>query len=95
MSNRDYVLGTREPSGGDKVRSNSRAKIKNIPFRQYGRTAWGKSENNHARMKWMYDKEYRDVIVPAHPKEDVNTSRIDKEKKVMKEEKNRNTRYPT
>ena len=30
------------------------------------------------------------MIVPAHPKEDVNASRIDKEKKVMKEEKNRN-----
>ena len=30
------------------------------------------------------------MIVPAHPKEDVNTSRIDKEKKVMKKEKNRN-----
>ena len=31
------------------------------------------------------------MIVPAHPKEDVNASRADKEKKVMKEEKNRNT----
>ena len=30
------------------------------------------------------------MIVPAHPKEDVNASRADKEKKVMKEEKNRN-----
>ena len=37
----------------------------------------GKSENNHARMERMYDKEYRDVIVPAHPKEDVNASRTD------------------
>ena len=33
MSNKDYVLGTREPSGGDKVRGNSQAKIRNIPFR--------------------------------------------------------------
>ena len=33
------------------------------------------------------------MIVPAHPKEDVNTSRADKEKKVMKEEKNRNSLY--
>ena len=30
------------------------------------------------------------MIVPAHPKEDVNASRADKEEKVMKEEKNRN-----
>ena len=30
------------------------------------------------------------MIVPAHPKEDVNASRTDKEKKVMKEKKNRN-----
>ena len=34
------------------------------------------------------------MIVPAHPKEDVNASRTDKEKKVMKEEKNRNSQRP-
>ena len=33
MSNKDYVLGTREPSGGGKVRGNSGTKVKNIPFR--------------------------------------------------------------
>ena len=41
-------------------------------------------------MERMYDKEYWNVIVPAHPKEDVNASRTDKEKKVMKQEKNCN-----
>ena len=40
----------------------------------------------------MYYQEYGDVIVPAHPKEDVNASGEDEEKKVVKEEKNRNRR---
>ena len=31
------------------------------------------------------------MIVPAHPKEDVNASRTDKEKKVRKKEENHNT----
>ena len=31
------------------------------------------------------------MIVPAHPKKDVNASRTDKEKKVRKKEENRNT----
>ena len=56
--------------------------------------AWGNSENNQARMKRMYNKKERDIIVPAHSKEDVNASRTYKEKKVMKEEKNRNMRQP-
>ena len=51
----------------------------------------GKSEDKCAGMKRMYYQEYRNVIVPAHPKEDVNASGEDKEKKVGKEEKNRNT----
>ena len=34
----------------------------------------GKSENKHERMERMYYKEERNVIIPAHPKEDVNTS---------------------
>ena len=41
-------------------------------------------------MKRIYNKKERDIIVPAHSKEDVNASRTYKEKKVMKEEKNRN-----
>ena len=77
MSNRDYVLGTREPSGGDKVRSNSREKIRNTPLPVVWENGMGESENNHARMEQMYDKEYWNVIVPAHPKEDVNASRTD------------------
>ena len=32
MTNRNYVLGTREPSSGGKVRSDKRTKIQNIPF---------------------------------------------------------------
>ena len=32
MSNEDYVLGTREPSGGDKVQGNNRMKVRDIPF---------------------------------------------------------------
>ena len=51
----------------------------------------GKSEDKCAGMKRMYYQEYGDVIVPAHPKEDVNVLGEDKEKKVVKEEKNRNT----
>ena len=50
----------------------------------------GKSEDKCAGMKRMYYQEYGDVIVPAHPKEDVNVSGEDKEKKVVKEEKNCN-----
>ena len=40
----------------------------------------------------MYYQEYGDVIVSAHPKEDVNASGEDEEKKVAKREKNRNSR---
>ena len=37
----------------------------------------GKLENEYARMERMYYKEERNMIVPAHPKEDVNASRKD------------------
>ena len=50
----------------------------------------GKSENNQVRTKRVYDKEQRDVIVPAHPEEDVSALRTDKKKKVMRKEKNHN-----
>ena len=50
----------------------------------------GKSEDKCAGMKRMYYQEYGDIIVPAHPKEDVNALGEDEEKKVVKEEKNRN-----
>ena len=53
----------------------------------------GKSEDKCVGMKRMYYQEYGDVIVPAYPKEDVNASGEDQEKKVVKEEKNRNTLY--
>ena len=32
MTNRNYVLGMREPSGGGEVRGDKRTKIRNIPF---------------------------------------------------------------
>ena len=32
MSKQDYILGMREPSGGDKVRDDTITKMKSIPF---------------------------------------------------------------
>ena len=50
----------------------------------------GKLENDHARVEWMYYKKERDIVVSAHPKEDVNALGEDEKKKVVKEKKNRN-----
>ena len=50
----------------------------------------GNLEDKCVGMKRMYYHEYGDVIVPAHPKEDVNMSGEDEEKKFVKKEKNRN-----
>ena len=34
----------------------------------------GESEDKCVRMKWMYYEKEGDIIVPTHPKEDVNMS---------------------
>ena len=77
MSNEDYVLGTREPSGGDRVQGNNRMKREIYPLPVVRENGVGKSENEYARMERMYYKEKGDIVVSAHPEEDVNASRED------------------
>ena len=57
MSNKDYVLGTREPSGGDIVQRRRRTKSMEHPLPVVKVNGVGKSEDKHARMKGMYNEE--------------------------------------
>ena len=76
MSNKNYVLGTREPSGGDSVWREWRTKDNEYPLPVVRTNSVGKLEDKHARMKGMYNEKKGNVIVPTHPKEDVDMSRI-------------------
>ena len=54
MSNKDYVLGTREPSSGDNVQQRTRDREYPLPVVKMGGV--GKSEDKQARKKGMYYK---------------------------------------
>ena len=56
MSNKDYVLGTREPSGGDSVQWEWRTKDKEYPLPVVKTNGVGKSEDRQVRVKGMYNE---------------------------------------
>ena len=74
MSNKNYVLGTREPSGGDEVWGDKGTKTRNIPLPVVRKNSMGESEDKYMRVKRMYYEEKRNIVVPTHPEEDVNAT---------------------
>ena len=51
----------------------------------------GRSKNDHIQVKRMNDKKQGSIIIPTHPKEDMNMTRTDQKEQIMEEEKNRNS----